>query len=70
MSKRDPRRTAARIERLRNDPQFGHQGMHSGNGTEDCPRERHHHHDWFCDQPTPYELRMAGRKRSEIRSRA
>lgn len=42
------------------DYQFGHAGKHSGSGAKDCPRERHHHHDEFCQMPTLAELRAAG----------
>lgn len=57
----EDKRRAARIERLRHDTQFGHAGRHHGTGAPDCPRELHHHHDWFCQQPTPYEWAAAGR---------
>ena len=66
-------RREARIKRIQAEefPQFGHDGMHHGNGGPDCPRVRHHHHDWFCEPPTPMEWAMAGRTGAvEWRSRA
>jgi hypothetical protein len=60
-----------RIERLRRgDWQFGHQGRHNGVGTEECPRELHHHHDEFCDSPTDVELRAAGIEPEDFRARS
>lgn len=45
------------VERLKSgDWSFGHDGFHNGNGTEECPFERHHHHDEFCMRPTIQEL--------------
>lgn len=43
-------------------PQFGHAGRHHGNGSPDCPRHLHHHHDEFCKPPTPMEWHLAGRE--------
>lgn len=40
--------------------QWGHGGQHHGNGTPECPRELHHHHDDFCDLPTLGECAAAG----------
>lgn len=57
-------REAARVERIKAEPfpQFGHGGRHKGNGSPDCPRRLHHHHDWFCKAPTPWEWQvLAGR---------
>jgi hypothetical protein len=49
-----------RIERLRRgDWQFGHQGRHNGVGTEECPRELHHHHDEMVPL-NPNMLRVGG----------
>lgn len=31
--------------------QWGCDGRHYGNGTKECPRELHHHHDEFCKKP-------------------
>lgn len=39
--------------------QFGCAGRHVGNG-KDCSTIPHHHHDEFCDPPTPSELNAAG----------
>lgn len=51
----------ARIQKLkRGDLGFGCRGMHHGNGSPDCPRRLHHHHDIFCALPTDEELREAG----------
>ncbi len=66
-------RSVRRISRLkRGDWSFGCSGMHSGVGTEDCPKERHHHHDNFCKQPTIGELFDAELDPTEfkVRSRA
>lgn len=63
----------ARIERLkRGNWQFGHDGMHGGIGTDDCPIELHHHCDIFCKRPSKLELIEAGidPKEFEIKSRA
>ena len=50
-----------RIEALkRGRTQWGHQGRHHGNGSPDCPRELHHHHDDFCQLPYPAEIAAAG----------
>jgi hypothetical protein len=58
-------RTAARIRRIQSEPypQFGHGGRHHGRrGDPDCPPHLHHHHDWFCEAPTPHEWQvLAGR---------
>ena len=49
------------VERLRSgDWSFGHAGRHQGNGSPDCPRTLHHHHDEFCHLPTKAELITAG----------
>ena len=32
--------------------QWGHHGMHHGNGSPGCPKQLHHHHDDHCDVPT------------------
>ncbi len=45
---------------LMGDYQFGHAGRHHGNGTKDCPRNLHHHHDEFCMMPNNEELKLAG----------
>jgi hypothetical protein len=50
--------------------QFGHGGSHHGTGTEECPRELHHHCDMFCDEPTKQELRRAGINPKDFRSRS
>lgn len=51
----------ARIEALRSgEIQWGHAGRHHGNGSPDCPRELHHHHDFRCALPTPEECATAG----------
>lgn len=50
--------------------QWGHDGMHHGNGSPDCPRELHHHHDEFCKLPTPQECRIAGVTETQWHSRA
>jgi hypothetical protein len=68
----DSRRNA-RIERIKAEPfpQFGCAGRHKGNGAPDCPLDLHHHHDWFCNLPTPWEWHLAGRTGPiETRSRA
>lgn len=50
-----------RVARLkRGDYQFGHGGRHHGNGSKDCPKELHHHHDEYCDRPSLLELQLAG----------
>lgn len=50
-----------RVERLKmGDWSFGHGGRHHGVGTQDCPKELHHHHDEFCSMPTIMELIEAG----------
>lgn len=50
-----------RIARLRmGDNSFGHDGQHFGVGTEECPKNMHHHHDQFCDYPSRGELTAAG----------
>lgn len=57
-------RTAARVKRIQGEPypQFGHEGRHHGSGAPGCPRGLHHHHDWYCEQPTPWEWQvLAGR---------
>jgi hypothetical protein len=57
----NPPESAPRIEALRRGRlQWGHGGFHHGNGAPDCPRGLHHHHDEFCDLPTPMEVRKAG----------
>lgn len=57
------------VARLRSgDLSFGHQGLHCGNGTENCPRQLHHHHDVFCDEPSIEELIEAGISPREFRS--
>jgi len=59
-----------RLERLKSgDWQFGCDGQHTGIGIPGCPRERHHHHDYFCEQPTNNELRLAGVDPKDFRSR-
>ena len=61
------------VERLKGgDWSFGHAGRHHGIGSEDCPRELHHHHDEFCSRPTLRELLAAGIDPNEfqLRSRA
>ena len=51
-----------RIERIQyGGNQFGHAGRHHGDGSPNCPRELHHHHDWFCMPPTLSEWAEAGR---------
>jgi len=58
-----------RVERLKGGNwQFGHSGMHEGVGTEDCPRERHHHCDDFCYHPTISELVEAGIDPAEFKA--
>lgn len=70
MSRFTDEESMARIDRLINGgAQFGHAGRHHGNGTPDCPRELHHHHDIFCTPPTDKELRLAGMTRDQVRSR-
>lgn len=60
-----------RINRLETgDWSFGCGGTHRGNGTEDCPKRRHHHHDEFCAQPTILELQAAGIDPSKFRPRS
>lgn len=47
---------------------WGCGGSHRGNyspaqieaGAPNCPRHLHHHHDPFCREPSPLELRLAG----------
>jgi hypothetical protein len=61
------------VQRLQmGDWSFGHAGRHHGNGSEDCPRWLHHHHDEFCSRPTVLELMAAGINPNEfkVRSRA
>jgi hypothetical protein len=59
------------VEKLkRGDWQFGHAGRHHGNGSPDCPRELHHHHDEFCAWPTVEELKAAGIDPNEFRPRS
>lgn len=59
------------VRRLQSgDYQFGHGGSHHGNGSPDCPRFRHHHHDEFCQLPTPAELRAAGIDLADFRPRS
>lgn len=59
------------VQRLKSgDWSFGHSGRHVGNGTEDCPRIPHHHHDEFCSLPTPAELRAAGIKLKDFKARS
>jgi hypothetical protein len=54
-------RRRRRIERLKSgNYQFGHGGLHNGNGSVNCPRRLHHHCDEFCDYPGPTELIEAG----------
>lgn len=51
----------ARLTRLRSGNwQFGCGGTHNGNGTDNCPRKEHHHHDEFCEHPSKRELIAAG----------
>lgn len=60
-----------RVARLKSgDYSFGHSGTHHGVGTEDCPRDRHHHHDDFCRMPTPLELQEAGVDPEEFKARS
>jgi hypothetical protein len=40
--------------------QWGCNGRHHGNGSPDCPRELHHHHDMFCEPPSKDECAEAG----------
>lgn len=49
-----------RAERIHKSGQFGCDGRHKGSGSPDCPRRLHHHHDMFCDIPSPAELMLAG----------
>jgi hypothetical protein len=59
------------VEKLKSgDWQFGHQGMHHGNGSPGCPRELHHHHDEFCQMPTNEELLAAGINPEEFKPRS
>lgn len=49
------------VNRLRQgNLQFGHAGRHRGDGSPDCPKHLHHHHDQFCRQPTVAEWLEAG----------
>jgi hypothetical protein len=51
----------SRIEALKQGrTDWGCQGRHHGNGTPECPRELHHHHDDFCRRPTAQEMTAAG----------
>ncbi len=50
-----------RVEHIEKSGQFGCDGRHQGNGSPDCPRVLHHHHDMFCRPPTPYEWALAGK---------
>jgi hypothetical protein len=60
-----------RIKRLRaGDWSFGHDGMHNGVGTIDCPYLSHHHHDVYCDLPTIDEVLAAGIDLNEFRVRS
>ena len=53
--------STSRIGRLKSgNYQFGHGSKHKGGGSKACPRSKHHHHDNFCDLPTPEELLEAG----------
>lgn len=69
----DPNVDPIVVEKLkRGDWQFGHAGRHIGDGTEECPRTYHHHHDAFCLLPSLQELMAAGidPKKFTPRSRA
>lgn len=58
---REPEVNPNVVRRLKmGDWSFGHSGRHHGIGTDDCPRELHHHHDEFCVLPTRAELLAAG----------
>jgi hypothetical protein len=60
----------ARVRRLlAGDYSFGCDGTHRGYGSEECPRQPHHHHDDFCQRPTDEELRLAGIKPEEFKMR-
>lgn len=62
--KRAPRPLTVRETALRNGrTQWGCAGRHSGPGSPDCPVDLHHHHDLFCQPPTPQECRAAGVKK-------
>jgi hypothetical protein len=62
---------SARVQRLeRGDFSFGHAGRHHGVGTEDCPKELHHHHDEFCSLPTFKELKQAGINPNDFRAKS
>ncbi len=52
---------------VRGDWTFGCDGYHHGNGTRDCPRAPHHHHDEFCIRPRDQELFAAGIYPSDFR---
>jgi hypothetical protein len=59
-----------RVARLKSgDMSFGHQGTHMGVGTEDCPHDRHHHHDEVCRMPTKLELQEAEIDPNEFKAR-
>lgn len=55
---------------LSGDWQFGHAGIHLGNGTKDCPLHLHHHHDEFCMLPTKQELHAVGIDPKDFKARS
>jgi hypothetical protein len=61
----------ARIRRLlAGDYSFGCDGTHRGYGSQECPRQPHHHHDDFCNPPTNSELIQAGIDLNEFKIRS
>lgn len=61
-----------RVDALRRGrTEWGCDGQHRGHytsnqiaaGAPNCPTYLHHHHDEFCREPSPTELRLAGVKK-------
>lgn len=50
--------------------QYGHAGRHHGDGSADCPRELHHHHDERCDPPHVQRAQQARRALADRRQGA
>jgi hypothetical protein len=63
-----PEKNPRMLRLLAGNYQFGHAGMHRGNGSENCPVTTHHHCDEFCKQPTFKELWEARIKPAEFES--